>query len=117
VHKSTARKNMMDNLNSIFNSINDMKKEMEQGIQKYNTSQIWISVKQAVSILNISDRAVRKNCSTGKYTTMPIDGNGGKQYNILLSSLPIQAQTKYYSEKGIILNQPGGRQNLLRTKT
>jgi len=61
--------------------------------------QDWINVKEGSNLLGISLQAVKKNCKAQKYTTKMVSGNGGKQYRILLSSLPQSAQDKYYAEK------------------
>ena len=57
----------------------------------------WITVKEASKILNISDRAVRKSCDSGKYQYHYEDGvgRGGKQLLISLESLPQEAQDRY----------------------
>ncbi len=60
---------------------------------------IWLTVKQGGSLLGITDRAVKKNCKAGKYVTTMVDGNGGRQYRILLSSLPEKAVMKWRMEK------------------
>ncbi|MDE6779960.1 MAG: Mu transposase C-terminal domain-containing protein [Ruminococcus sp.] len=58
---------------------------------------IWLTVKEASKILNIQDRAVRKNCESGKYQYYYEDGvgRGGKQFLISLESLPQEAQNRY----------------------
>ncbi len=61
----------------------------------------WISVPEGGNLLSISVQAVRKNCKAGKYVTKMIDGNGGKQYRILLSSLPVFAQERWLRQHGI----------------
>lgn len=60
---------------------------------------MWITVKQAAELLNITDRAVRRNCELKKYACRCIDGigRGGKQYEVLLESLPDIARMRYYS--------------------
>ena len=56
-----------------------------------------LTVKEASEILNISERAVRKNCLSGKYQYHYEDGvgRGGKQLLISLESLPQEAQDRY----------------------
>jgi len=62
-------------------------------------NETWLTVKQAGNFLNVTERAIKKNCKAQKYTTKMVKGNGGLQYRILLSSLPQAAQDKYYAEK------------------
>lgn len=103
----------MKNLN--FEKLPTMKmKGGQKGGQKFNTclpmekdsynivsikKEIWLTVKEAGQLLGIPERTVKYHCKSGKYTTKLIEGNGGKQYRILLSSLPSPAQAKYWSEK------------------
>ena len=58
---------------------------------------IWLTVKEVSDILNITERAVRKNCLSGKYQYHYEDGvgRGGKQLLISLESLPQEAQDRY----------------------
>ena len=60
---------------------------------------VWLTVKEAGKLLGITDRAVKKNCKNAKYVTEMVNGNGGKQYRILLSSLPKKAQMKWRKER------------------
>ena len=57
----------------------------------------WITVKEVSEILNISERAVRKNCFSEKYQYHYENGigRGGKQLLISLESLPQEAQDRY----------------------
>lgn len=57
----------------------------------------WITVKEVSEILNISERAVRKNCFSEKYQYHYENGigQGGKQLLISLESLPQEAQDRY----------------------
>ena len=57
-----------------------------------------LTVKEVSEILNISERAVRKNCLSGKYDCVYVNGRGGNSgKNILISleSLPQEAQDRY----------------------
>lgn len=62
---------------------------------------MWLTVKETADLLNITDRAVRqsieKYCEGEKYVFRCVKGKGrgGKQYEILLESLPKWAQDKY----------------------
>jgi len=59
---------------------------------------VWLSVKEGCQLLSISPQAVKKNCKKGLYQTIKVTGNGGQQYRIALSSLPVQAQIKYHEQ-------------------
>lgn len=63
-----------------------------------SSADVWIDVLKGGNLLNISKQAIRKNCRLGKYVTRQVRGNGGLQYEILLSSLPIEAQKIYWME-------------------
>lgn len=56
-----------------------------------------LTVKEVSELLNISERAVQKAVSAGKYKSMTINGvgRGGKQLLISLESLPQEAQDRY----------------------
>lgn len=56
-----------------------------------------LTVKEVAELLNISERAIRKNCSSGKYQYHYVEGvgQGGKQLLIALESLPQEAQDQY----------------------
>lgn len=64
-----------------------------------SASDVWLSVKETASLVGISDRAVRKNCTSKKYRTQTVQANGGDQYLILLSSLPKEAQNCWIIEQ------------------
>lgn len=53
----------------------------------------WITVKQAAELLKQTERTVQLNCDKKKYVCRYVDGigRGGKQYEILLESLPYEA--------------------------
>lgn len=57
----------------------------------------WISAKQAAELLKITERAIRKQVQSNKVTYRYINGfgQGGKHIEILLSSLPVEAQARY----------------------
>lgn len=58
--------------------------------------EVWLSSAQAVNLLNVSKWAFHKARQSGRYTTRDTFGNGGKQYEVLLSSLPVEAQARYW---------------------
>lgn len=64
---------------------------------------IWLSTKEAADLLSYSDRAVRNKAKNGEYTHRYIPsatGQGGKKLEILLESLPEQAQKAYHNKNG-----------------
>lgn len=64
---------------------------------------IWLSTKEAANLLSYSDRAVRNKAKNGEYTHRYIPsatGQGGKKIEILLESLPEQAQKAYLNKHG-----------------
>ena len=71
---------------------------------------MWLTVRAVAELLGISERATRKNASNNKYTCRYIDGTGrgGKQLQILLESLPQEAQDRY--------NNPETEEGLLSDK-
>ncbi len=56
---------------------------------------VWLTVNEAATCLGISKVQVDSNREAGKYRVKMVDGNGGKQYRIALSSLPIEARRKW----------------------
>jgi len=87
---------------SMFNSSQLLTKGANKGANlksvQISTIEIWISVDKGANLLNISKRAIQKNIQNKKYTTRQVRGNGGLRYEILLSSLPIEAQKLYWME-------------------
>jgi len=64
-----------------------------------NQEEIWLSAVEVSDLLCVSRQAVAKLCTKNKITFKVVNGNGGKQYRILLSSLPAQAQDKYRDQR------------------
>ncbi len=62
---------------------------------KINTSEIWLSVDETSIFLGKKKRTIRDHCLKGRYEVEKIESNGGLQYRIRLSSLPVACQTKY----------------------
>ncbi|MBI3584236.1 MAG: Mu transposase C-terminal domain-containing protein [Nitrospinae bacterium] len=56
---------------------------------------IYLTRKEVEEFLGITLQAVLKGCKEGKYKAIKVNGNGGKQYRIALSSLPPDAQLKW----------------------
>ena len=63
-----------------------------------NINNIWLSADEACSLLGIKKDTFRKHCSKGKYTARVEKINGNKEYKILLISLPVEIQAKYFGE-------------------
>ncbi|XBX03580.1 transposase domain-containing protein [Enterocloster clostridioformis] len=64
---------------------------------------IWLSVKEAAELLGYGERAVRKKAQNKEYQNRYISssaGRGGRKMEILLESLPEQAQKAYHNEHG-----------------
>lgn len=63
---------------------------------------MWITVKQAAKFANCSVSAIQKGCKSNKYVCRCVDGlgRGGKQYEILLESLPPAAVEEYNNQMG-----------------
>ena len=68
-------------------------------------NEAWISAKEGGNLLHVTDRAVKKNCKAGKYVTQLVQGNGGMQYRIALSSLPVDAQMRWRKEHGFVVEE------------
>jgi hypothetical protein len=60
----------------------------------------WLPIKKVAELRGISVQAIRKSCSEkdGRYVFRISAGKGGKQYEILLSSLPEPIRAKYWLE-------------------
>ncbi|MDD5061818.1 MAG: Mu transposase C-terminal domain-containing protein [Candidatus Marinimicrobia bacterium] len=62
---------------------------------------IWIDLDKVATLLSSSIRTIQRQIKSGKYATRQVPGKGGKgglKYEILLSSLPIEAQKIYWME-------------------
>lgn len=68
---------------------------------------MWISVKHAAELLNLTDRAVRLNCEKKKYICRCKEGvgRGGIQLEVLLESLPPIAIKRYTGEEQDVLSK------------
>jgi len=60
---------------------------------------IWLTIKESANLLDISERAVQKNCKNEKYITRLVKKRGGTAYEIRLDSLPVDAQIKYWQSQ------------------
>jgi hypothetical protein len=63
-----------------------------------NKTEIWLTAKEAAGLLSITVRDIRRKCEKRKFEVRETSGNGGKRYEILLSSLPEPAQQKYFKQ-------------------
>ena len=68
-----------------------------------NQADIWLVISSVADLCKISQQAIRKSCKEregrytgGRYIFRLGHGNGGQQYEILISSLPREAQAKYW---------------------
>ena len=65
----------------------------------------FLSISEVVNLLGVSKQAINKNLKAGKYAlTRQVKsenggGKGGLKYEIALTSLPKEAQTKYHAEQ------------------
>jgi putative transposase len=58
-------------------------------------NETFLAMEEVSNLLGVSEAAIRKAIKAGKYRAKWVDGNGGRQYRIALSSLPIEAQRKW----------------------
>lgn len=56
----------------------------------------WLSIAEAVNLLSVSRSYLHRVRRTGQIVSKKIYGNGGEAYLILLQSLPIDAQERYW---------------------
>lgn len=75
--------------------------------QLTGSNNVWVDIHATSNITNKSQRTIKRYCKKGKYTSKLVPGNGGEQYRILLSSLPVEAQIKYFNS--IQQSDPGGQ--------
>ena len=62
-------------------------------------NEIWLTVKEAANLLGTTKRAIQKKIKSGHFVIREVWGNGGKRYEIALSSLPVEAQARYWAER------------------
>ncbi len=64
---------------------------------------IWLSIKEAATLLSYDESAIRKKAKKGEFKYQYISSNagrGGRCMQILLESLPEQAQKAYHNQNG-----------------
>lgn len=67
-------------------------------IDEYNKQNIWISQEEASVLLCINIQTLRKNCRKGLFSFQIKKVNNKVVYYVLLSSLPIKYQDKYFNK-------------------
>lgn len=60
---------------------------------------IWLTTQEAAALAGVDERSIRRHVAAGKITARPAKGRGGKQYQILLSSLSGGGQSGYWQEQ------------------
>jgi hypothetical protein len=68
-------------------------------ISALSDEKVWLTVHDGSHLLDVTTRAIKKACKAGKYVTRFVQGNGGMQYQIALSSLPEKAQKRWEMER------------------
>ncbi len=68
-------------------------------------SDVWLTVKEAGPLTGEAERTLKRYCKAKKYVTQLVQGNGGMQYRIALSSLPIEAQMRWRKEHGFVAEE------------
>jgi len=64
-------------------------------------NEVWLTVSEGDNLLGVSKQAIRKAIKAGKYRVKWVEGYGGRQYRIALSSLPIEALWMWAKMKGV----------------
>lgn len=65
----------------------------------FSKSECWLTVAESRTVLSVSERTVRRYCADGKVVSRTITKQGGETYEILLSSLPADAQARYWESR------------------
>ncbi len=92
--------------------------EAQKGYNHQND--IWLTRKEVEDLLGISQQAVSKAIKKGKFKVIEVSGNGGRQYRIALSSLPVEAQKRYLEQNpelkliALSIVSPEVKQELIR---
>ena len=66
--------------------------------QKKDKTNIWIDIKTAAGIIGLSEQTLKKQCRAGKFVFKIVKRGKYANYFVLLKSLPIFAQDKYFGE-------------------
>lgn len=67
--------------------------------QEKDKTNIWIDIKTAAGIIGLSEQTLKKQCRAGKFVFKIVKRGKYANYFVLLKSLPIFAQDKYFGEK------------------
>lgn len=67
--------------------------------QKKDKTNIWIDIKTAAGVIGLSEQTLKKQCRAGKFVFKIVKRGKYANYFVLLKSLPIFAQDKYFGEK------------------
>lgn len=121
--KPHPEKNMNDSINIAHLSEKGAQlfpkgaQSIEKGLNLRNSNglsanDVWLTILEGAQLLDVSDRTIQYRCQRGYYSTKIVIANGGKQYRIQLSSLPIDAQMKYW-ESEIMSHEPVEQNDLV----
>lgn len=66
--------------------------------QKKDKTNIWIDIKTAAGVIGLSEQTLKKQCRAGKFVFKIVKRGKYANYFVLLKSLPIFAQDKYFGE-------------------
>ncbi|MCX7067312.1 MAG: Mu transposase C-terminal domain-containing protein [Methylococcales bacterium] len=78
--------------------------------------EVFLSISETANLLDITERAVQKNCKAKKYLTQQVKGRGGLRYEIALTSLPKQAQTRYQNQQlAVVIEQVTSKEIAVKT--
>ena len=62
-----------------------------------NTSDVWLNIEEVCSLTNSKRETIRRKCKSGEYKCRFEFAGRKKNYQILLSSMPLQYIEKYKS--------------------
>lgn len=66
-----------------------------------NTDKMWLSQDDASDLLNIRPKTLRKNCRDGLFSFQIKKINNKTVYFVLLKTLPVKYQEKYFNNNVI----------------
>lgn len=62
-----------------------------------NTSDVWLNIEEVCSLTNSKKETIRRKCKSGEYKSRFELAGRNKNYQILLSSMPLKYIEKYKS--------------------
>ena len=62
-----------------------------------NTSDVWLNIEEVCSLTNSKKETIRRKCKSGEYKCRFELAGRNKNYQILLSSMPLKYIEKYKS--------------------